>query len=181
MFANPINRGPLMQAELKYFLKLYTQAFPEAERRVYDSEGELALFMASHKNMFHIDSIYIEHRWVGFISYWTFAEYTYIEHFAITESTRGSGIGNCILRSMCNEHNNMILEVEPPVDDISRKRISFYERHGFRCNKYFNYRQPSYAYGLPEVEMELMSRGNIEIKDYRDLAPILTNVYKQEL
>jgi hypothetical protein len=82
---------------------------------------------------------------------------------------------------MCNEHNNMILEVEPPVDDISRKRISFYERHGFRRNKYFNYRQPSYAYGLPEVEMELMSRGNIEIKDYRDLAPILTNVYKQEL
>jgi len=144
---------------LNISLELYAQAFPEAERRVYKSENELSQFMASHKNLFHIDSIYREHEWVGFITYWTFAEYTYIEHFAIRESMRGYGIGDYALRSLCKEHNDMVLEVEPPVDDISRKRIRFYERLGFKCNQQFEYRQPSYAEGLPEVEMGIMSRG----------------------
>lgn len=97
----------------------------------------------------------------GFITSWDFGEFVYGEHFAMSPECRGAGIGGeAIDRFVADAGRPVILEVELPTDGMSRRRIGFYERHGFVvCDA--EYVQPPYDTGGEGVPMRLMSHGAV--------------------
>ena len=67
-----------------------------------------------------------EDRYVGFITGWLFDGYTYVEHFAIDPAARNGGIGAEAMKQFlvfCG--TSVVLEVEMPTDEMSKRRISF--------------------------------------------------------
>lgn len=93
---------------------------------------------------------------VGFICIWTLGDVAFVEHFVIYEQARGNGIGGRAIDSVCKKFGKVILEVEKPEDDVKKRRIAFYERHGFCVNPQ-PYAQPAYCGDSEWVPMRLMS------------------------
>ena len=75
---------------------------------------------------------------------------------------------------------NVLIEVEKPTDDDTRRRISFYEKNGFKLREDINYVQPPYSAEQSGVEMLLMTHGDVRLRDTRDLREMLTEVYNVE-
>ncbi|MFI3332983.1 MAG: GNAT family N-acetyltransferase [Rikenellaceae bacterium] len=138
------------------FWDLYVSAFPQQERRdrAYQ-EKTLAL------ENYHLEAFLSNDQFVGFIGWWQLDEICYIEHLATLPSLRGHGIGREALESfMANQSSPIILEVEHPEDEISRRRIGFYQRVGFILNNY-QYEHPPYRLESDEpVSLILMSYPN---------------------
>lgn len=69
---------------------------------------------------------------VGFITYWDFNDFYYVEHFAIDPTLRNGGYGKKTLDYLCKELDRpIVLEVEMPVEEMAKRRINFYQRQGF--------------------------------------------------
>ena len=94
---------------------------------------------------------------LGLLTTWHFEEFIYIEHFAIDPSLRSQGYGSEALKAFIKEQcKPIILEAEPPTDELSIRRIHFYERSGFVLHDY-PYMQPAYTEDSHSVELRLMS------------------------
>ena len=65
---------------------LYQNSFPLCEQRTLDHQ--ITAFKADR---FHLDVYLDGETLVGFIGYWDFDDYLYIEHYAINSDLRGSG------------------------------------------------------------------------------------------
>lgn len=77
---------------------------------------------------------------VGFISYWEFGSYRYIEHFAVHQGLRGRGYGSEILNAFLRSTSKIVLlEIDPIVDSVSRARLRFYRKCGFHENPFCPY------------------------------------------
>ena len=74
-------------------------------------------------------------------------ELFYVEHFAVNTQMRGSGIGSRLLADFCKDKPLALLEIDPPQDEISQRRLRFYERLGFVQNPY-SHRHPPYRRGF---------------------------------
>lgn len=114
---------------------------------------------------------------IGFITFWEFPDYTYVEHFAVDAAERGKGIGSAMLKhltALCGE--KILLEVELPTTAEAQRRILFYKRHGFTERPEVEYMQPPYAPGLEPVPMLLLTRGHVEV-NRAALQPIMQRVY----
>jgi ribosomal protein S18 acetylase RimI-like enzyme len=144
--------------ELECIQDLYLSAFPAKERRDLD---DLKLLLAERDC-----SIYKvltgNEVFAGFCVVWKFPGFVFLEHFAIEPHLRGLGIGERTLAAIKSLFlKPVILETEIPVDEISQRRIRFYERNGFhKLNRH--YFQPSYGGNKPEVELKLMCT-NVDI------------------
>lgn len=138
----------------------YNDSFPEAERRDFS----LVRKLAEEESRFDVYVLTREDVYVGFMTAWRFDSFTYIEHFAIDESARNGGIGAESMKqfmSLCN--TPLVLEVEIPADEMSRRRIGFYERLGYVLDNHIYY-QPPYRQGEDSLEMRLMSFGDIDLQ-----------------
>ena len=94
----------------------------------------------------------------GFITFWDFGRFAYVEHFATAPRLRGSGIGSDIMRRFLDSVGKpVVLEVEPPHTDMARRRIGFYERLGFTPWHGVEYTQPPYSPELNPLPMLLMA------------------------
>lgn len=146
---------------------LYESSFPAEERRCWTS---LAALIKSGKGP-ELCLICTDNDLVGFMTVWKLGggHVTYIEHFAISPSYRGSGIGGMALDALVEASESVILEVEPAVtgDDASR-RIKFYRRHGFFLHEDIDYIQPPYSPDKPSVRLAIMTAGG-EIPDMQHL------------
>ncbi|HCE58595.1 MAG TPA: GNAT family N-acetyltransferase [Prolixibacteraceae bacterium] len=144
--------------QLEYIRELYISAFPAKERREFD---ELKLLLADD-DCFIFQLITESGTLAGFCIIWEFSNFVFIEHFAIEPGLRGLRIGEKTLSVIRTQfQKNVILETELPSDEISNRRIRFYERNGFhKLNR--TYIQPSYGSNKPEVELKLMST-NVDI------------------
>ena len=100
---------------------------------------------------------------LGLLTTWHFEEFIYIEHFAIDPNLRSQGYGTEALNTFIQEQDKpIILEAEPPTDDITRRRVGFYERCGLTLYD-FPYIQPAYTPESNPVELRLM--GTLDTND----------------
>ncbi|WP_228005850.1 GNAT family N-acetyltransferase [Xenorhabdus sp. BG5] len=93
---------------------------------------------------------------VGFIGAWQFEDTFYIEHIAISSSLRGQGYGKRVLDAFCTKHSKVVLEIDPVVDEISSKRLRFYQQCGFVTHEILHY-HPSYHPDREPHELVVLS------------------------
>ena len=142
--------------ELATVREIYEGSFPIDERRDYTMLVELL----SHKDTFILEAICNDDAVLGMLSSWRLNEWHFIEHFAIASACRGRGIGREALQAFIECSNGpIVLEVEPPTDHYSSRRIEFYRSLGFVLHDTYRYIQPSYAKGREAVELRLMTYG----------------------
>jgi ribosomal protein S18 acetylase RimI-like enzyme len=140
--------------------KLLTTAFPKEERRELSLQREYT----DHNKHFHNNILLADNEPIGFISYWDFDEFLYVEHFAIDETKRSGGYGQQVLSALKEMiQRPIVLEVELPENEISQRRISFYQRQGFRLWEN-EYQQPPYREGDSYLPMLLMVQGELNSK-----------------
>ncbi len=118
----------------------------------------------------------------AFINYYHLRDINalFVEHFASAEELRGKGVGSAVMNSLLERSGDslVVLEVEPPEDELSRRRVQLYRRLGFTLNEgaYF---QPAF-YGNPEpLSLMLMSTRPLSTSEFASTAAsIHRNVYK---
>lgn len=113
--------------------------FPGNERR--SLEHQQTAFESEHYRM----EIFTEQdKFVGLLGYWTFDDYIYIEHLAVNPALRSGGYGSRIVsKFLSSTDKTIILEIEQVTDELTARRLHFYERLGFRTNPY-DHIQPLY-------------------------------------
>ena len=138
---------------------LMQTAFPLQERRNADLQREYT----DNKPHFHTLVILVENKPIGLITYWKLDSFNYIEHFAIKENLRNKGYGQEALKQLKEEIEGMIvLEVEEPIDELTKRRIEFYQRQGFILQN-VSYQQPPYRKEDEWFSMKLMT---LNAKDF---------------
>ena len=168
----------IRESQLADFLRIYNESFPIDERRLYADEGELRRFMSAKRGKFHILALNEENRLLGFISYWQFERYCYIEHFAIDASERGRRLGSEMLGYVRdNIDSRILIEVEKPESEEARRRIGFYERNGYKLRSDIRYIQPPYSPEQEGLELLLMTHGEVDIESESDLIELKREVY----
>lgn len=126
------------------FKALYSSSFPVFEQR---TEAQQA--WAFGQAEYHLAGYTDEEKWIGFISYWEFDTYIYIEHFAIDATLRGQGYGSRVLKAFVEKKDKtVLLEIDPIVDEVSAARLRFYTHCGFQTTPY-THRHPAYREGFP--------------------------------
>lgn len=141
------------------FLKIYSVSFPVFEQRTVQQQCKA--FMNS---VYSLDCYIEQDCMVGFIAYWKFDTYIYVEHFAIHPDKRGQNRGSFILNDLINKTDRrIVLEIDPPVDEISRKRLQFYRSHGFSENPYEHF-HPAYRKGIKDHLLVVLSTGGKMVK-----------------
>ncbi len=137
--------------EFRKAWKIYESSFSFDERRSLEMQKEVM------KNKRYNFFVAIKgNTVVGILTYWKLDDFLFVEHLAVREDLRGQGIGREIMTQLLKNKQKIILEVERPENEIAIKRINFYEKLGFKLNK-FNYIQPSYGKNKKPVPMFLMS------------------------
>lgn len=138
--------------------KTYVDSFPPEERRDFALIKDLIL-----TDVFTAYALLCDSQYVGFITIWQLDDFTYVEHFAIDESARNGGIGGKVLKQFLTDWDKpIVLEVELPVEEMSKRRVGFYERLGFVLD-HNEYQQPPYQVGGECLDMHLMSFGDIDL------------------
>lgn len=151
---------------------LYFKSFPPEERRSWESVKRL---LQADCSAYNLKVIMCQEGFAGFISYWHFEEFCYVEHFAINPQLRGCGIGSSVLQQFVGEIDcPVVLEVElADSGEMARRRIAFYLRIGFEAHANFEYLQPSYGDSLPAVPLMLMTINAPSNFDLKKVAQIL--------
>lgn len=137
----------------------YVLSFPETERR------DFILFckLIAEEPVFKLFTILMDDKYAGFITCWQFSGFVYVEHFAIDESMRSGGIGSIAMQSFLTLMDNpVVLEVEAVVDDLTARRVRFYEALGFKLHSQA-YKQPPYRESDSWYDMKLMSYGEFDL------------------
>ena len=145
--------------------ELLHSAFPEEERRSdsaqrhnTDCNARFGCYLVTDEN----DG---EPQPVGIITVWSLDGFHYVEHLATSPSVRNKGYGKEIMKQMNDLFPGLlILEVERPEDEITKRRIGFYKRCGLHlCEK--PYLQPSYHNDGATLPLLLMFKGAESIDD----------------
>lgn len=118
---------------------------------------------------------------LGFLSYWEFNDFIFIEHFATNPNIRGKGIGGQLLDEILSIDKLKVLEVEPPHTDIDKRRIKYYERHGLILNDY-EYYQPPYKEEYHDERLFIMSSEILNRESFLNVVKkIYSDVYKRNM
>ena len=132
--------------------ELYEKSFPYNER--WNAEGYDRAFGDPN---FEADGIWRGDEFIGILFHWGADGYRYVEHLAVSPALRGQNMGSAALSAFCRKVGRVILEIDPPADDISIRRLHFYERLGFVANPY-RYIHPSFRFHAPPAGADELSR-----------------------
>lgn len=127
---------------------LYEESFPIAERRKLEDHKR-----AFADPRFHPLSVWEEEVLLGIVFYWEWDNYRYIEYLAVSHDLRGSGYGFQIIKHIRDSQHTVILEIDPLENELSVRRLQFYERAGFTLTPYRFMHLP---YRLDGVSQELL-------------------------
>lgn len=155
--------------------RIMDESFPDNEMRSYHDQKKLL----QNKRY----QIYKEYDktgdLIGFLAYWVLDNCVFFEHLAVQEQYRSHGLGKKILlKNLENIDVPVFLEVELPKNDMAKRRISFYERLGFKLNDFF-YEQPSLRENEKPQQLLIMSYPEAFLEDAFEKfkKEIYTNVY----
>ena len=158
------------QSDFSEIYRIMQASFSDDEYRPYDEQ--LALFEEPEYRIYYMPA--------GFLAVWEFESFIYIEHFAVDPALRNSGTGSAMLQELVRKYQKQIcLEVELPEDELTRRRIGFYERNGFVFNEY-PYIQPPISKGKSPVPLRIMTYGSAITQDtFEEMKRVLyQRVYK---
>lgn len=130
---------------------LYQISFPVHEQREKASQEKILGW-----NDYHFYLILEENTFVGLLLGWETERFLYIEHFCIQPELRGRRYGQWVLEALREAGRQVILEIDPPVDDVSIRRKQFYTRCGFVENPYHHV-HPPYHRGNQGHELVVLS------------------------
>ena len=132
--------------------QLYETTFPVTERRSVQMHA-LALENPSFCCLFLEDSA----GFAGIMAYWQWQDMLFLEHLAIVKERRGQGLGHQALAML---QGRVVLEIEPVEDDVTARRLAFYESCGF-CLLQYPHVQLAYQAGQPDIPLRLLSRPRV--------------------
>ena len=115
--------------------KLYEESFPVAERRKAED---------------HLSAC---NQLIGLMFFWEWDNYRYLEHLAVNPDLRGHGYGTQLLNYLRESKHTIILEIDPLINELSVRRLQFYERSGFTLTPYRFVHLP---YQLDGIKQELL-------------------------
>lgn len=130
---------------------IYEESFPNCEKRLLTHHESMLI-----DDRFYCVAILDDNTVIGILFYWQWDTMIYIEHFALDSRFRGKRYGTTILNTFCNDDYTIVLEIEPPIDEVTISRFNFYKRLGFQMNDYFH-KQPPYRLGEEAVILNLLS------------------------
>lgn len=153
--------------------QVLNDSFPTEERPA------LTDLRARKNPAFHFDIVQDNGIPIGILTHWDFPTFTYIEHFAILEELRNKRLGGCVLDQFTRGNRLVVLEAELPENEIARRRLNFYQRHGLIIAPY-PYIQPAYAEGLLSVPLHILSTQRISLILFEEIKQTLyANVYNR--
>ncbi len=132
-------------------INLYRDSFPLHEQR--EAEAQAGIM---EKEAYQFNLIYEEKEPVGLLLCWETDSFIYVEHFCISPGMRNRRYGRRALDLLCRRSKTVILEIDPPVDEISTRRKGFYERAGFHPNRFVHI-HPPYHKEYSGHSLEVMS------------------------
>lgn len=132
-------------------MALYEAAFPAEERRD-PAEHRRVLKKADY----HMDLLMENDDFLGIVLYWETADFVHLEHFSTLPQLRGQGLGAGALKLLKAKEKPVILEIEPPVDELTRRRYGFYQRNGFLMNAH-DHVQVRYRPDDPDVPLKILT------------------------
>ena len=151
-------------------LELYKISFPPHEQREAASQECILKDSA-----YHFDLVYDATIFVGLILYWETPTYIYIEHFCTVPEMRNKRYGEKTLAAMKEKGKTLILEIDLPIDAISKRRKGFYERCGFVENSYSHIHPPYHKENIGHELAILSYPEKITVEQYQDFTAYLHN------
>lgn len=139
-------------AAFKPAFDLYGVSFPIHEQRLIESQCGIMTHPEYHFDLIYDDS----GEWCGNMLYWETADFIYVEHFCILPERRGQRCGQRALALLGEKGKTVILEIDPPANEISVRRKGFYERCGYHANP-FAHVHPPYRAGFVGHRLVIMS------------------------
>lgn len=167
------SENPIPEALFDEMFSIIERSFPSNERR------RKAEHLAEFNSGFFRSLCLCGERLVGFLNFWDFADFVYIEHFAVDPQLRGKGTGTAIMNKALelNPTRTKVLEAEPPeLSDTAFRRIGFYKRLGFLQNP-MEYWQPPITANEPPVMLSLLSTPALLSKS--EYAEIQGTIYRE--
>ncbi|MBR6441267.1 MAG: GNAT family N-acetyltransferase [Bacteroidales bacterium] len=147
--------------------ELFEEAFPEQERPPF------SILRHRDAGKFHFLVAENGDDPVGILTYWTFEDLVYVEHFAIAEELRNQGLGKAVfLNFLSQQTEQVVLEVELPNTEEADHRVEFYASMGFFQNSQ-SYIQPPYREGGKEVPMIIMSKYELDDDEFDEIKTLL--------
>ncbi|MEG1793561.1 MAG: GNAT family N-acetyltransferase [Rikenellaceae bacterium] len=133
--------------------RIYNDNFPFVERRTIKHQE-----VAFEDEKCHFELFTEGDKPIGMTCYWLFDEYLYVEHLAIDKTNQGGGYGTKLLDFFLKTSPGLvILEIEPVIDDLTTRRLHFYERFGFQKNDHYHVLVPYHDSTPNDMEMVLMT------------------------
>ena len=168
-----------MPGMLPKFIEIMEYSFPYSERR---PSVTYKAYLTNNDNGFTVNLFIEDSDLIGFLVYWKLSGYVFIEHFAVSRKHRNSGFGKAIISGFIEQTDApLILEVEPPDNEISQRRIEFYNRLGFVTNPH-KYVQPAYHNDSGSVDMLLMTKRLLSHDEFASVQKeIYAKVYKTNI
>lgn len=163
-----ITFSTLAESDHSHFAQeLFEGAFPEQERPPFSSLRQ------RDAGKFHFLVAENGDEPVGILTYWTFDDLVYVEHFAIAEELRNQGLGKAVfLNFLSQQTEQVVLEVERPDTEEADHRVEFYASMGFFINPQ-QYTQPSYHNDNKTVDMIIMSKYELDDEEFEEIRSIL--------
>ena len=160
----------------KSFHDLYSVSFPLFEQRSAAQQMD-----AFQNERYKLLAFTEDDTFLGFISYWEFDTYRYVEHFAVSAAQRGKGYGSAMLRAFLQSTGKIILlEIDPITDSVSEARLRFYKRCGLHENPY-PHRHPAYRSEYqPHPLIVLTSKRAISKEEYQEFYKDLNEIVMNE-
>ena len=131
--------------------RLYQNSFPYLERR--DDDGHKYIMC---KPDYHFEILTENDEFLGIMLFFETKDFIYLEHFAVLPEKRGNGIGSNALEILKSKGKTVILEIEEPIDEITIKRLNFYQRNGFILTSH-NHIQAKYHKGDADLPLKILS------------------------
>ena len=113
--------------------ELYQNSFPYLERR--DNNGHNYIMQ---KPDYHFSILTENEEFLGIMLYFEWDNFIYLEHFAVCPEKRNNGIGSKSLELLKNKGKTVILEIEEPNSEITKRRLGFYQRNGFKLTNHYH-------------------------------------------